>query len=963
MYKRIALLATALLVSRVTLADSSLPPMLSFESDTLSTSGYRGCFPGRTLYDINPQPNTQYFSQDNNGITVSLDVTTHGDVNEIHCPGPLETQDSITIMASFVSNEGPRMAELSMPYRNMPYPQIKSLILTKDNTLTITQESEYFVSGYKLHVKDVANFTIAKAENAVVDLNIPLRDDDKMQITASGTPAITVGFVRQGESVDVYFPERLVGIAEVYVNGIYYSELPDSVVVDNVDEGDVITLSSQDGPLLSAIYREGDDTLTLDVESTTQALCYFCDPGTSVTENVKQVIRDAMEDNNGLLGESTRTAEKVGEYESLMQALLNQNERRMQWYYGEGDVANFAQLGLTVKTDLNGEVVIVNNTTLPISYAVSGELVEGVDVCDTYAKPFDIIRPSSDFITRTLQGWSGLNTKPVKIATNKQQIEVITAGENDNVYPRMGVEDFVAENPQCTNYQPIRDMLESTARASYFLSVADDLVGAIMKTRFKPDVKSAENMAEVLKAVRNHVEAQIVNNDKTFVDDAEAMEFTFVHMAAAMDTVKGRVCKNLHGMSEVACQKPLADTAQILRSLDVEKGVDGKTLAVGLAANVVNDMINYYPHAMFVRTSIDAYQKVRDNFVLDELFFVQIPKAEQRISGISQGVLDVTDNTTIDVYGSNMKNLEFYVEQEGQRVSAYKRNYRSHSQELNNVVGVTVRPSGFVAGKPARLVAINSLGNEMTLPNDGWIDTFDGLEHPIKFNMSANGIYVKTRSSRSWGKADIRLFYQDHLLWQHDGLQAYRSLMRIRAEGKRSYSIDGKTVIHYSPEGKNHQSKVYFHSYVPGVYRVEYRLQGTDAWISYPAPFVIAGGEVDYRVCGVGKSSVRISHSITSTSLSLVNGLGRASEVNLLDLLPDKTTCVEYDNVMMWGGVFSFSQGTIHATPDGTEERSRVWTEMRVGDGEYELISSASGDGQFRTSWRPKQSHPEGPLW
>jgi hypothetical protein len=98
-----------------------------------------------------------------------------------------------------------------------------------------------------------------------------------------------------------------------------------------------------------------------------------------------------------------------------------------------------------------------------------------------------------------------------------------------------------------------------------------------------------------------------------------------------------------------------------------------------------------------------------------------------------------------------------------------------------------------------------------------------------------------------------------------------------------------------------------------------------------------------------------------------MDGLGRVVATDNLDLRPDEVTCAEYNDVMMWGGIFSFSQGTIFEAPDGSTDRSRVWTEMRTGDGEYKLISTASGGGnynsKFRTSWRPKQSHPDGPLW
>lgn len=975
MHKTLALFASTLLASHFTLADTSLPPILSFESDTISTSGYRGCFPGRTLYDINPQPDTHYFARENNGKITKLDVTSRGDVNEIHCPGPFETQDSITIMADFMAEDEISHTELAMPYRNTPYPQIKSIELNKDNTLTVLQESEYVTSGFKLHVRGAGSFAIAATELSTLKTNVPLQEGDKMHVAASGFTPVTVDFFRKGESVEVAFPERAVGMNNVYVNGVHHNELPNRIVVGDLNNGDIITLSTEDGPLLSAIYRDGNSEIHLNIESTIQALCYFCKPDNSATESIKQSIRKAMEENGGFLGKETRSAEAAGRYESLMQALIDSNERRIRRYYGEGDAINFAQMGLEIKTDWNGETWIVNKTTLPIAYAVSGELIDDeVSVCDTYTKPFNVIRPSSDFITRHLQGWSGLNSQPVKIETSKQQIEVITSGEKENHYPYMGVEDFVNENPQCKKYQPIRDMLESTARASYLLSIADDLVGAIMKTNLKTISDSSERTAEALKAVRSHVEAEIAKDDKLFVNDAEALEFVAISLAGNIDSIKDPICKNVDKGLVMLCQRSFSDTAQILRSLDAEDGVDGKTMSVGLAANAINDVINDFPPAMFAKVIIDTYQKTRDNFSLDELFFVQIPQAKQYISGVSSMAFDVTSHTPVDIYGEGLHKATFFVEQNNLRIPTNQRRIRSHSQNLTNVVQITIPANMFVAGEPARLIALNSLGNEITMPNGGRMNAFDGNDHPLILEMGPSGIYVKKRGSDSSQiNTSVRFFYEDHLLWESDNVAISRYRKKLNAEGERTHTINGKNIIYYSPEGRYHNNERHHYAYTPGVYRAEYRANDDQEWVSYPLLFTVPGGPVDYRVCGIGTSSATITHLINSTSPyassfpQFDTKLGQVHErLKLLELRPDEPTCIEHNSVMMWGGVIATHSVKISAAPDGSDAKSRVWIEYSTSNGTVKEVADFTGGGKrdfARYQIYPKQVHPDGPLW
>lgn len=971
MIKKLLVVVPALYLSFSTQANPKEFPEMSFEKDNLSTSGFRGCFPGRTIYDLNPLPGNSYSAESNGGVTNALSFYEEGGVNHVSCPTVMPNEGQVAIISHYETESGTDTSQFDTLYRKVPFPQITHFSVTEKGKVIIKQEVEYKRGGFSIYHSPE---TMPINNNERMDYNLVTfsKGDGAFFLSSSGVASVLIKPIIYSEPIKVNLPEEYSGLTNYQINNVHFDSYTPNFVIEEIAVGENLILLNEEGEkILSAPYQEGG--VTLNVQSTIDEMCGKCEG----SELILEEARDSMERNSGLMSEQTRAIGSLYTNNVVLERLMGLNEK---WISpAPPNVTKLEQLGLKIEVNSAKETILTNNTALPIAFGV---LADFNDTCGAYSTPFsptNIVRPSNDVIERALQQALNINTTVLNVDNGIQQIEILTPGERKNLFPFSSVETFIDNNAQCSQYKGVRGYLETISVAGYLQDVFNTVIDVVIKTKIHNPASfkqagSYDAYSEKIGRVAERIKAMQATElgSSSYIAKLQSGDEEASILNTQLRTTSAYLINSApKACNDAMCQMIFKTVGNGLKNYEAEKQND--KIVVGLTKDATELLISKIgdsaPSSIAVagaKIAINTYQTVKDNLLLDELMFLQIPELKQSVGDVTISAFDIAGANLINVYGENTYGMTYYFEQNGQRYEGYKGRVRTHSQYSNYQIRVSYTPAVglFTTDSPVYFIAKGSNGHILYKQE---LDTYDGREHPMYLSMGMKGLLYKGNNSYNPGENTsfaLRLYYEGDLIFENPRLTAPSRSIHTRNAG-----LVGNLTEYNKFIGST--QVIFENSYRPGNYTAEYRILDEDVdreWMPFPRSFVVPGGLVDYKVCGKGYFGAEFSNSLGSRESSPTS----ISERIRLDVNPNSETCVSFNDVVIWDDVWFFSMGAFDEASYSRSSFSRIDAsrfssiryELKFGNDEPQLLKKVNnGSTAIRTSWRHMNISPQKALW
>lgn len=993
MQQRIFIIFIVLLVvSSTSKAQNINIPLISFEQDSLSLSGARGCFPNRKLYDLSGNTNFIYSAYDEKGKKYTLTTNYNDNHNTIMCPSIKDYNGKIEIFVSLATMPSKTILSKTILYREVPFPQIKSLIRKgKDFKIVLGDNTGVSVSSFEILNKTEARRLTNTNSDYLFTMSSYREQDGPLIIRHTSIFDFEKIYIEpfiQGNTVGIQLSNEYETLTEFYINDQFFPFYSPVVQIDNIHDNSIVTLH-KDGVVISElVYTENNTEIS--TLSYAETLCGKCSE-----DNKKDIITLIEIDNSSI--NATQPEDKIIPIIKSVSVLdkLNSFNENMLTPQLTKDEYFFSQNGIRMIDLGQGNVQIINDTSMPIS---AGLLADYREPCVEYIKHHSSIGlvPSLDLLERSLQQATNLNSVIFNVSNEYQQIEIITPGESKSVYPQISVDEYVEEQRDngysCNALEVSRRKLDSQGAVNHLASIANQIMAIAVKLnypRFGKNPKKINDDIEIAGHLLTYISNTLIDGTgfSTNPNSPATLNDLFNDMSNQMSTFSTVACRD-----KSYCKLILKQTGTILDNLNITLNSDElnpdplvDVITIGLTANAINEIANATTSSLNTNLvyqgatiAINSYQSIKDNFLLDELIFKAAPNREVVLKHVGAGNFDVSKSNSFTLYGKNLNKAYVVIEQNG---TEYNTNIRPVKFSFDNKLSlpdayyVGIGYNNFRSDMPVNLLVYDTTG---VVKYSKSINTFDGSLIPFIADLSPHGSGLFIKKNRSFdfetqplNSFEFKLSRNGSTVFETRPIAVSKITSRYNKDSYFNHLKYFNNILPDGPSVYDNNDESYL---MPGNYELHYRYAESDEWLRYPKVLVIPGGKVNLDICKEGVAAATINPLFASVaSVSYYAGVRDLNEFYSGLTSSANMECESYKNIPVWNGLrysmygkFDISSYVSYSEvdPDTFTVVDFIYNFVdEYGNSVYQMPPITITNRQSTIRIRGKNNHPYRDIW